>query len=679
MTSSWQNGVTPTWDSFLYGGDYNPDQWPKEIWDRDIELMQKAGWNIATLPVFGWAALEPEEGVYTLDWLQEILDKLQAGGIRVCLATATASVPAWLAHRYPDVLITMSDGKKRKHGDRHVFCPHSPNYRRLASNLVRKIAETFGHHPAVALWHINNEYGWQCYCDLCAAEFRIWLQKRYASLDELNYAWNTAFWGHTYRTWEHIEPPFPFGETSIHGLKIDYYRFQSEALAGLCRMERDIIKSITPELPVTTNFMGTYFNLDYHQWAKDLDVCSWDSYPAIDSNPSDTAFGHSLTRGLKNGQPFLLMETSPSQQNWSTYSRLKPPGWLRAQGMQAVAHGADSVMYFQWRKSPGGFEKYHGAVVEHGGDEKNRVFQEVAQLGSDLQKAGIQVQGGVVPAKVAILFDWPNWWSFAFASGPNQELDYCAVVRDFYGAFHRLGIDVEVVSPSRDDWSSFDLIVAPLLNMLRPDDAQKIKLKVQEGATLVATTYTGLVDASDRVNFEGAPGHWREVLGLSVMETDSLPGDQPNEVVWSDGVRFPARLLADRVRLEGAEIRARYGKGWYKDEPAITENFYGEGRGFYLATLPTLEGLTHFFRDLITELGLSSPLAGGAAPPLGVEVAQRLTPGGEIVLFVINHTSSSVDIPLAPGFYRDLVSSQKHSGRIGLAGYGVLMLVHLAE
>jgi beta-galactosidase len=670
--------VNVNFGKVLYGADYNPDQWPEKVWAEDVRLMREAHVTTVTLPVFGWVALQPDEQTFTFKWLDSVLDRLADNGIGACLATATASVPAWVDQQYPDVLVVDADGIRRRHGNRHTFCPSSPNFRRLATTLVRTIAERYAAHPALQLWHVSNEYGTICYCALCAEAFREYLRQRHGDLDELNRRWNTAFWGHTYTDWEQVEPPYNKGERAIQALRLDWQRFASDALLGCFRAEAEILRSVTPDVPITTNLMGPFFPLDYRQWAQELDIVSWDNYPRPHDPPSTVAFNHALMRGLREGQPFLLMEQSPSQQNWQPYNWLKPPGLLRLQSYQAVAQGAESVMYFQWRRSRGGIEKLHGAVVEHPGRSDARVFREVAELGGELAGLGSRTLEGRVDARAAVLFDWQNWWGLSYSSGPSDDLNYLDECRAAYAALYGLGIQTDVVSPQAD-LSRYDLIVAPVLTMLEPADAERLAERVRAGATLLATPFTGLVDSDDLVHPGGAPGPLRSLLGLTVEETDACPPDRTNALRLTAtvgdltaGDLLPSGVLCERVWLEGAEAVAVYEKDFYAGEAALTRNVSGAGRAYFLATLLTPDSLRWLIGALAAEAGISCPL--GVEPPTGVEVSRRVAPDGSAVLYLLNHSGAEVEVPLPGGRHTDLLTSEEFEGSTTLAVRGVRLL-----
>jgi beta-galactosidase len=671
---------------FLYGGDYNPEQWPQSVRDEDIVLMKKANVNIATLPVFGWVSLQPDEETFTFEWLDDILDQMAANGIYACMATATASTPAWLDQKYPDILCVDDRGNRRRHGGRHTFCPTSPDFRRLSTGLARRLAERYKDHPALLLWHISNEYGGnatggRCYCDRCASTFREWLQERYGSLEELNSRWYMTFWGHTYTNWEQVQPPFANGENLTHqALRLDWCRFQDEAMLECFKGEAAALREITPGVPITTNLMGAFFPLNYHNWAKEMDIVSWDSYPRPHDTPAEIAFSHALMRGLKEGQPFLLMEQSPSQQNWQPYNWLKAPGQLRSQSLQAVAQGAESVMYFQWRRGRGGIEKLHGAIVEHSGKSDTRVFREVSELGADLSRLGEATLGGRVTARAALLFDWEAMWALSFSSGPSADLKYVEECRAFYTALHGLGIQTDILSPEAD-LARYDLILAPVLNLIRPGAAAAIEKAIFSGATLLTTFFSGLVDENDLVYPGGPPGPLTKTLGLWVEETDALPKGKTNGLRFQQplgeiipGTVLPADLLCDRVRLEGAQAVAVYTDDFYAEEPALTVNKFGKGRAYYLATRPEGAALRTILAAVCAETGIGSPLDAGAAPPDGVEVTERLSPNGSLIVYVLNHNTTPTEVTLADGQYTDLLTDETFSGRTPLGPRAVRVL-----
>ena len=666
-----------------YGGDYNPEQWATSIWEEDMRLMPQANVNIVTLPVFGWVTLQPDEETFTFEWLDDILARLEKSGVSVCLATATASVPAWLDAQYPDVLVVNEHGVRQRHGNRHTFCPNSPNFRRLSTGLARRIAERYKDYPGLLLWHVSNEYGTYCYCHQCAAAFREYLQAQYGSLDELNRRWNTSFWGHTYTAWSQVEPASANGERAVQALRLDYHRFQSDSLLNCYKAEAAILREITPNIPITTNLMGTFYPLNYRRWAAEMDIVSWDNYPGPDDPPAHIAFTHAVMRGLKEGMPFLLMEQSPSQQNWQRYNALKQPGALRVQSFQAMAHGADSVMYFQWRRSRGGIEKLHGAIVEHSGSPERRVFREVAALGADLKRLGTHTIGGRVPARVAVLFDWENWWALSFSSGPSGDLDYRRLCRDVYAALHQLGIQADVVAPDAD-LSKYEVIIAPLLTLLRTEIAERLERHVSAGATFITTFFSGLVDETDRVHEGGAPGPLSPLLGLTVEETDALPPQKKNGLQFLNFLKsfsdltpettYTTHLLCDRLILDTAKPLAVYADDFYAGEPAVTVNEFGAGRAYYLASCPCETGLTLLLQAICAEKGITSPLAEGAIPPEGVEVTVRISPEGKSLLYLLNHRPTPASVTLPSGYYTDLLSDETFTDAVPLDGRAVRIL-----
>lgn len=648
-----------------YGGDYNPEQWPREIWDRDIELMLEAGVNIATLPVFGWGNIWKAEDEWDFEWLDSVIAKLHGAGIRLCLATATAATPPWVDKAYPDILRTEYSGRKRGHGDRHTFCPHSSNFRRMSRLLAGKVAERYGRHPALLVWHVSNEYGNPCFCGACSAAFRTWLKERYGSLEQVNHCWNTAFWGQTFTDWSQIEAPTEVTQRNFQGLRIDYDRFQSDSILDCCKNEIEAIREHSQDIPITTNFMGAFKPLDYHRWAKVLDVVSWDSYPSRSSSPIDSSFKHSLTRGMKGGQPFMLMEQTPSTQNWQPYNSQKRPGVMRLWSYQAMAHGADSVMYFQWRRSPGAQEMFHGAVVEHAGRSDARVFREVAALGAELKKLGTKTLGARVEAPVAVLFGWENWWAVEYSSGPTVDLQYYPACLEVFESLSRLGINTDVLSPDAD-WSQHKVVIAPMLKMIKPGFAERVRTYVEGGGIYLTTTFSGVVDETDRAFSNGYPGPLADTLGIWVEEIDTLPPTETNAIRYGDQI-LTCNLLFDLIRLEGAESLGVFERDYYAGEPAITRNEVGKGFGYYVGSRISPEGWDAVLEDVADLAGIAM-----MPPPPGVEMVRR----GDIIYY-LNHQPIAIDVSLPPGTYGDLLTDLRCEGTLKLPGYGVALLVSI--
>jgi beta-galactosidase len=661
--------INPKAPFIWHGGDYNPEQWPPATWDEDMALMQASRFNVATVGVFSWVALQPAEDRFTFDWLDDVLDRLHAAGRCVCLATPTAAQPAWMSRQYPDVLRSDEAGGRRHHGLRANYCPNSPSYRRFAAQIAARLAERYGDHPALVMWHVSNEYGGVCLCENCGAAFRVWLQNRYGSLDELNERWWTCFWSHTYTDWSQIEPPYADGESLTHGLTLDYKRFQSDSTLECYKLERDTIRAITPNAPITTNMMGTYPHLDYRAWAPELDVISWDCYPWPSADPGDIAFLHDLNRGLKDGRPFMLMEQTPSSQNWQPVNALKRPGVLRLWSYLAVAHGADTVMYFQWRRGRGGCEKFHGAVVEHGRRSDTRVFREVSELGVELERLGDATLGATTPARIAVLFDWNNWWAIDDAVGPIKQKEYVATVRKHYRALWRRNAPVDVVF-SDSDLSGYDVLVAPMLHMIKPGLAERIEALVERGGTFVATYFSGVVDEAD-LAFEGYPGPLRSVLGVRVEETDALYDGQTNQIVMADGgASYACGRLCDIIHSEGARVLATYGEDFYAGTPALTENAFGKGSAYYIASDPEERFLDDLYGRILAVQGIAPLLD----TPAGVEVALRETASRRL-LFVLNHGAEARSVALPVGkYYTELLGQREITKTLELTAYDVRIL-----
>ncbi|MEO3947762.1 beta-galactosidase [Gorillibacterium sp. CAU 1737] len=663
-----------------YGGDYNPEQWDEATMEEDLRMFKLAGIDVATVNVFSWARIQPDEETYHFEWLDKILNRLDEEGIKVCLATSTGAHPAWMARKYPDIRRVDHNLLKRQFGGRHNSCPHSPTYRKFAELLADKLAERYKDHPALAAWHIANEYGGYCYCENCAAAFRVWLQKRYGSIEALNKAWYTSFWGHTFYEWEDIVPPSGMseewggGRSNFQSISLDYRRFQSESLLDCYRLEYDAIKKHS-DVAITTNLMGTYPELDYFAWAKHMDVVSWDSYPSLDTPVSMTAMTHDLMRGLKGGQPFMLMEQTPSQQNWQAYNSLKRPGVMRLWSYQAVAHGADTVMFFQLRRSIGACEKYHGAVIEHVGHEHTRVFRECAELGQELVKLEDKLLDSRLTSKAAILYDWDNRWAIDLSSGPTIALNYVDQVHHYYKALYDNHIQTDLIG-LEDDFDRYELIIAPVLYMIKPGVAEKIDAFVKRGGTFITTFFSGIVNETDLVTVGGYPGKLRPILGVWAEEIDALFPDASNSIVMKQTYggltgEYSCNLLCDLIHAEGAEVLAEYGSDFYKGMPVLTRNRHGEGEAWYIASNPEEKFLKKLIAQICQDKGIK-PLLNA---PEGVEVTER-SKDGKRFTFLLNHNAEAahVELPAALHGAKDLLSGLGMNDVAVVPGRGVLIL-----
>lgn len=601
--------MTKFFDSILFGGDYNPNQWPKEIWEEDIRIFKKASINSATVNVFSWAKIQPSENCYDFEELDQIIEKLSTEGFDIVLATSTAALPAWMFKKYPEVARTDYDGRHHKFGQRHNACPNSLVYQKYAERLATKLAERYGENPQVTCWHINNEYGGECYCDNCEKAFRVWLKDKYHTIEALNKAWNMEFWGHTVYEWDEIVLPNALSEgigydkTAFAGISIDYRRFNSDSLLKNYMMERDAIRKIDPTTPITTNLMGTFKGLDYFKWAKEMDLVSWDNYPSYNTPWSLVAMTHDLMRGLKQ-QPFMLMEQTPSQQNWQPYNSLKKPGQMRAQSYQTIAHGADTIQYFQLRRSIGACEKFHGAVIEHVGHEDTRVFRETAALGAELAQLS-DIIGTQTQAQVAVIFDWDNYWALEYTSGPTVDLKYVEQIHRYYRYFYEQNIAVDLV-PVDADLSKYKLVAAPVLYMIKEGMQERLTDFVMQGGALLTTYMSGIVDQSDNVHLGGYPGPLRELAGIWVEEIDALAPEQSNGVsLVNEDLTGTSNLVSDLIHLENAEALAHYTSNFYAGMPAVTKNTFGDGTVYYFGGQLEDQLQDQLFKTIVKETDIT--------------------------------------------------------------------------
>jgi beta-galactosidase len=655
----------------IYGGDYNPEQWSPETWLEDARLMQEAGVNLVSLAIFSWAFLEPQPGQYEFGWLDTVMDLLDQHGIKVNLATATASPPPWLAKFYPESLPVTREGVILWPGGRQQYCPSSPVYREAAARLVRRIAERYRHHPALAMWHINNEYGChvaECYCDQSALAFRDWLKQRYKTIDGLNNAWGTAFWSQRYFNWDEINPPRAAPTYSNPTQQLDFKRFSSDALLECFELERQILKEITPDIPVTTNFLPFLKPVDCWKWARREDVIALDSYP----DPSDkhsiieAAMSYDLVRSVGEGKPWVIMEQVTSQVNWRSQNTLKRPGQMRLLSYQAVARGANGLMFFQWRASRAGAEKYHGAMLPHIGTTNSRVWQEVTTLGAELSRLERLILTHT-KAQVGILFDWESWWALELDSKPSSDLKMVEQLKTYYEALFKHNVTVDFVLPNAD-LTPYRLVLAPNLYLVRESDAENLGRYVENGGRLVMSFFSGIVNENDHIYLGGYGEPFRKMLGLQVQEFDPYKPGQTNRLRVSETQVYNCDLWSDIIRLEGAEALALYECDFYKGQPALTRYKFGQGASYYLGTRPERACMDWLLEKVCREAGITPALD----VPAGVEVVSRQH-NGTSFQFLLNHNQASVEIKLGEPAL-DILSEVTHTQSLTLEGYGVAIL-----
>ena len=653
----------PTYPHFLHGADYNPEQWlhDKSIWDEDMRLLQLANCNELSVGIFSWAKLEPREGEYDFSFLDEIIDRIGAAGGKVILATPSGARPRWLAEAYPEVLRVDKNGVRDHFRARHNHCLTSPAYRRKVHQMNEQLAQRYGKNDTVVAWHISNEYGGECHCPLCAEAFRDYLRRKFdGDIEKLNRTYWTTFWSHTYDRFDQIEPPGNHTERGLHGLNLDWRRFVTAQTVSFIENECEPIRRHSPHLPVTVNMMYAFYDLDYYQLGKVIDIASWDSYPEWHNGDDaviaqECAFWHDFYRSLKD-RPFLLMESTPSLVNWKPYNKPKRPGLDVLSSLQAIAHGSDSVQYFQWRKSRGSSEKLHGAVVGHDGTEHTRVFHSVQRTGALLKQLD-EIAGTVTQAKVAILFDWENMWALDDCQGyAKDNKKYYNTCYAYHRVFWQRGIDCDIVSP-KADLSRYQLVVAPMLYMTGADTAANLRSFVASGGVLYGTYMLGTVDENDLCHLGGIPGCGLDaVFGIRAEEIDTL---YPTERQYAtlDGCTHELVDYCETLQLQGAQPLAVYADGYYQGSAAVTSHRFGKGEAIYQACRDSGSLKEQLLESLLHRCGIQSSLGGQSALPHGVTAHTR-TDGTHTYLFVENYDPrEAATLPL-PAPMTDLLTGQ---------------------
>ncbi|MDQ1054784.1 beta-galactosidase [Arthrobacter sp. SORGH_AS 212] len=662
------NGPASVWsnvEGLGFGGDYNPEQWPVSVRLEDLELMQEAGVNFLSVGIFSWALLEPVEDQYDFGWLDEVLDNLAGIGVKVALATATAAPPAWLVRKHPEILPVTADGTVLGPGSRRHYTPSSAVYRRYATGITRVLAERYKDHPALALWHVDNELGCHIsdfYGEEDAAAFRRWLERRYGTIGALNASWGTAFWSQNYASFEEILPPSVAPSTLNPGQQLDFQRFNSWALMDYYRELVAVLREVTPRIPCTTNLMASSAtkSMDYFNWAKDLDVIANDHY-LVAADPErhiELAFSADLTRGIAGGDPWILMEHSTSAVNWQPRNQPKMPGEMLRNSLAHVGRGADAVMFFQWRQSFAGSEKFHSAMVPHGGRD-TRVWREVVDLGAAL-KLLEPVRGSRVESRAAIVFDYEAWWASEIDSKPSIDVKYLDLLRAFHRSLFLKGVSVDIVHPSAP-LEGYDLVLVCTLYAVSDADAANISKAASAGATVLVSYFSGIADPQDHIRLGGYPGAFRDLLGVRVEEFHPLLAG--SQLKLDDGT--VSSVWSEHVHLAGAEAVQAFTEYPLEGVPALTRRSVGSGAAWYLATFPDRNGVDALVDRLLAESGVSP----AAAADAGVELVRRRSDDGQGFLFAINHTRSTAAVS-ATG--TDLLTGEPFGGSVPAGSIAVI-------
>lgn len=657
--------MLPGQKRIAFGADYNPEQWSPEVWAEDVRLMREAGVDLVALGIFSWALLEPRPGEFDFSVHDRVLDLLHEGGVRVDLATSTASPPGWLARLHPETLPVTVDGARLWPGSRQAYCPSSPVFRERAALLVETIATRYAGHPALALWHVGNEYAChvaRCWCDVSAEAFRRWLHERYGTLDALNAAWGTAFWSQHVASWDDVLPPRLTPTYPNPAQELDFLRFTSDELLGLYDAERDVLRRITPGVPVTTNFMvmTEVRGADYWRWAPHLDVVSNDHYlTAADPDAHvELALAADVTRGLASGAPWLLMEHSTSAVNWQPRNVAKQPGQMLRNSLQHVARGADGVCFFQWRASQAGAEQWHSAMVPHAGTG-TKVWREVVELGRALASLA-EVVGSRVVADVAIVVDWQAWWALELDARPSSDVRYADTVLRLFRALWDAGVTVDVVAPT-GEVSGYRLVVVPTLYLVTDEAAANLDAYVRGGGHALVTYCGGLVDENQHVRLGGYPGAFRDLLGIVTEEF--FPLREGERVHLDDG--GTADVWTELTHVTTAEVVARYSDGPVTGAPAVTRARTGAGTAWYVGTRLDAAATARLVDDVLACAGVR-----GSGAPAGVEVVVR-TGADAAYRFVINHTDADVTVS-AHG--TELLTGRDCAGSVTVAAGGVAVV-----
>jgi beta-galactosidase len=654
------------------GVDYYPEHWPRARWDTDARLMREAGFNVVRLAEFAWVMLEPEEGRFTFDWLDDALGVLADHGISAILGTPTAVMPAWVARKYPETLAMRDTGRRITWGVRKNNCFTSGTYRLLSERITRAMAEHFAGTPNVIGWQTDNEFGHpKCFCPTCQAEFQDWLRAKYGTLDALNAAWGLHFWGHLYGTWGEIQLPVESGGANPSAL-LDWQRFFSWLNVRFQHDQVAILRAAAPGHFITHNFMGLFSDLNYYDLAAELDHVCWDNYPVWGAPHAMTgaAAAADVMRGLKR-QNFWIMEQTAGPGGWGSFGRNPWPGELRLVAYQQLAHGADGQIWFRWRTCTAGREQYWHGLLQHDGSPLRR-YREAAQVAGEYHRLAPHLADTTVQAEVAFIYDYESIWALQFQPGYDGNT-YHAAMQRYYDAFLRAGVNVDMVPPGAD-LSGYKIVVAADLHILPDMLAERLAAFVRNGGVLLADCRTGVKTETNLCHDRTLPGLLSEPLGISIEEYDAVPKELAHAIDGALGTHT-AHQYVDWVTPAGAETLARYTDAWHlADFAAATRHHHGAGTGYYVGTVVQQPA---FYDALIADMLHTAGVSPLLAPPAGVEVSVRAG-AGKTLIFLLNTTQEAQTVALPHGL-RDLLADAEAGRSITLERFGVAVLAWAKE
>jgi len=660
---------------FLHGADYNPEQWIKykdTVWKEDMLRAKEAGINELNVGIFAWSFLEPEDGVYDFSWLDEVMDMLHENGMKAILATPSGARPPWLAEKYPSVLRMDKERKPHVFGGRHNGCVSSPDFQRKVLEINTRLAQRYANHPALYMWHVSNEYNNDCHCPRCQKAFQEWLRARYGTIDNLNDSWWNTFWSHRFTSFEQVESPTTpswLGECESPNHNLAWRRFCSDNLIKFFQMECEPLRKYTPHIPITTNLMQTFPGIDYFAQGRVMDVSSWDNYPQWRGDERDVdisydaSFKHDLMRGVGGQKPFLMMESCPGAVNWGGVNTLPPPGTVLYQGLQAIAHGSDSVQYFQFRAGRGGSEQFHGSVLPPDGSADTRAFREVTEVSSALEKLQ-PACGSVTRNQIALVYDWPNRWALDYAwmaHRGNQK--YEDTVRAHHTALVSAGYGVDMID-QLCDLTPYKAVIAPMVYLLRDGFAERLTRFAENGGLVYLTYLSGYVNEESLRHVTTPP--LEALTGVRTDEIDAYDHGHENSFLWQ-GKAWPIKEMAQLSTPKGAQVLATYQQQFYQGQPVLTRNTVGSGVCYTLQARVDTDCLTAVLDDLLRQHGVT-PLMENL--PHGVIATARYGEEGEEFLFLLNSNREDVTVALN-GAYTWLGSGVEAQGEIILKAFTV--------